>query len=87
MQVYHTPVSQTHTNPPHTNLHTRKFAWGAPHEKNNAWGCPHTFPTQNFSFFSSPKKNLYLLPEILMPPHASQHIPIHTHAPFLHENV
>ena len=53
-------------------------------QKNIAWGRPHIFPTQYriFSFFSSPQKNFYPFPEILMPPHAIQHIAIHPHAPF-----
>ena len=82
-----TPVSQTLANPPHTNPHAKRFAWGAPHAKNNVWGCPHTFLTQNLSFSSSPQKNWYLLTAIFMPPHASPHIPIHPHAPFLHRNL
>ena len=42
---------------------------------------PTHSPYKIFRFFLSPEKNLYHLLEITMPPHASQHIPIHPHAP------
>ena len=80
MQVYHTPVSQTHTNPPHSNLHTRKFAWGAPHEKIMHGDVPTHSPHKIFRFFHPQRKTcIFSLKFSCLPmhPNISLYIPMH----------
>ena len=65
------------TDPHKSAPRKEKLRGDGPHTQKFAWGRPHAFPTQNISFFSSPQKNLHLLPAIPMHPHISLYIPKH----------
>ena len=75
------------TDPCKSAPHKENLRGDGPHTQKFAWGRPHAFPTQNISFFSSPQKNLHLLPAIPMNPHISTYIPMHLFCMGMCENL